>query len=380
MIYLDNAATSFPKAPGVAGALLRCLSESVGNPGRSSHGPARTAGELVFDVREKLAAFLSVPESERIALTKNATEALNIALLGFLRPGDAVAVGSLEHNAVMRPLRWLEASRGVRVIPFGCDRDGRPFPEEFEAALAARPALLVATLASNVSGALPPAAEMAEKCRKAGVRVGVDASQGAGHIPVSARELGADFIAFPGHKGLLGPTGTGALYTAPGFDPEPLLRGGTGSLSESESMPDFPPDRYEAGTLNVLGLAGLLASLKFLEETGIDAVRARESALTDRMVRALADIPGVRVHGPSPGAERAPVVSVTTDSLDAAKIAREFDRRGIAVRAGLHCAPAAHRALGTFGVGGTVRFSPGFFTAEEEIDEAVRALEEILTA
>jgi len=333
MIYLDNAATSYPKAPPVAEALARCLAEGAGNPGRASHRLARKASELVFDAREGLAALLSVDSPERIAFTKNATEALNIALLGSVRAGDTVAVSSLEHNAVMRPLRWLESARGVRITVFGCDRNGRPYPEELDAALAARPNLLVMTLASNVTGAEPPVAEIAERCRRQGIPVGVDASQAAGHRKISARELGASFICFPGHKGLLGPSGTGALYAAPGFDPEPMLHGGTGSLSEREHMPDFTPDRYEAGTLNVLGLAGLQASLSFIAETGVEAIRARESGLVDRLIRGLSEIPGIAVLGPGPGASRAAVVSVTAEGLTSSDIALELDRRDIAVRA-----------------------------------------------
>ena len=378
MIYLDNAATSNPKAPTVTTALLRYLEDGEGNPGRASHRRAREASEVVFETREKLAALLSVPDAERIVFTKNATEALNLALCGFLRAGDSVAVSSLEHNAVMRPLRRLEAFRGVKILVFGCDRDGRPHPEELEAALSIRPRLCVTTLASNVTGAILPVAEIAERCARDGIPVGVDASQAIGHQKISAPELGAAFIGFSGHKGLLAPTGTGALYAAPGFDPDPLVSGGTGSLSESERMPEFLPDRYEAGTLNVLGLAGLRASLSFLEETGIDRIRTRESEICDRLIQGFSDIPGLTTYGPHPGVERASVVSVTAERMSSADIALELDRRDIAVRSGLHCAPAAHRAIGTFDRGGTVRFSPGFFTTDAEIDETVRAMKEIL--
>ncbi len=378
MIYLDNAATSFPKAPTVAEALLRQLLECGGNPGRASHCMARGASELLFDAREETARLLGIRQAERLVFTKNATEGLNLAIVGSVRAGSTVAVSSLEHNAVMRPLRWLEATRGVRVRTFRCSEEGRPDPAELDAILAARPDLLVVTMASNVTGALLPVEEIAERCRRAGIPIGVDASQVVGHRPIAAHDMGISFLCFPGHKGLLGPTGTGGLYTSPGFDPEPLIRGGTGSVSESQVQPEFLPDRYEAGTANVLGLAGLLAAVRFISETGPEAIRARESALTDRLLRGLSDLPGIEVYGPPPGVERTPIVTVTAAGLSPADIAGELDRRDIAVRAGLHCAPAAHLSIGTFGMGGAVRFSPGFFTTDADVDETIRAMAEIV--
>lgn len=378
MIYLDNAATSYPKAPTVAEAVRLQVIEGGGNPGRASHSMARDASELLFDVREETARFLGISCAERLVFTKNATEALNLAILGSVRAGATVAVSSLEHNAVMRPLRWLEASRGIRVLTFGCDQEGRPDPAELDAVLAARPDLFIVTMASNVTGALLPVEEIAERCRAAGIPIGVDASQVAGHRPISADDMGVSFLCFPGHKGLLGPTGTGGLYAAPGFDPEPLIRGGTGSVSESETQPNFLPDRYEAGTANVLGLAGLLAAVRFLSRTGMDTVRARESAATERLLRGLAGLPGLKAYGPPAGADRTPIVTVTAQGLSSADIARELDLRDIAVRAGLHCAPAAHRSIGTFAEGGAVRFSPGYFTTDADVDATISAMEDIL--
>jgi selenocysteine lyase/cysteine desulfurase len=206
----------------------------------------------------------------------------------------------------------------------------------------------------------------------------VDASQGAGHLPLPVTDLGIPLLCFAGHKGLLGPTGTGGLYVQEGFEPEPLLRGGTGSASGSELQPDFMPDRLEAGTANLAGLAGLLASVQWLEATGIDAVRAREATLTDRLLRGLLALPGVAAPGPGPGVERAPVVSITVAGRDLGEIALELDRRDIAARAGLHCAPAAHRSIGTFQGGGTLRFSPGCFTTEAELDQLLHTMEALL--
>lgn len=377
MIYLDNAATSFPKAPGVAEAMVTCLQTAMGNPGRASHSGARAASELLFDARESIAALLEAANPERVTFTKNATEALNLAIMGTLRQGDFVAVSSLEHNAVMRPIRWLEATRGVRVLVLSLDADGKPTGGALDDMVAARPRLLILTAASNVTGAMPPIEDITACCKGAGICVGIDASQACGHRPLSMREIDADFICFPGHKALLGPTGTGVLYTAPGFDPEPLLRGGTGSMSESEIMPDFLPDCYDAGTANTVGVAGLLASIRFIARQGLTAMARREDQMTTRLLDGLSRLPGVRLHGPALGVPRAPVVSMTMDSFSVSDIALELDRRDIAIRAGLHCAPAAHRSIGTFERGGTIRFSPGYFTTDAEIDATIHAIDEI---
>jgi cysteine desulfurase family protein len=376
MIYLDNAATSHPKAPGVVEAVCRFMTEVGAAAGRSSHRPAQTASRLLFEARERCAGFLGFPEPDRLAFTKNATEALNLVLLGQVPHGGTVIASTLEHNAVMRPLRHLEAARGVRLrlVPF--DACGRPEPGALREALAGGADLFVLTAASNVTGALPPVAELAALCGRAGIPLCLDASQAAGHLEVPVG--GAAFVCFSGHKGLLGPMGTGGVYAAPGHQPPPLLRGGTGSASEREVQPDFLPDCYEAGTHNLPGLAGLLAAVDFLERTGPAAVERRESALCERLLRGALALPGVAAPGPPPGERRAPVVSLRIPGRDLGEIALELDRRGIAVRMGLHCAPAAHRSLGTFDEGGTLRLSPGFFTTEDEIDAALAALEEIL--
>jgi cysteine desulfurase family protein len=379
MIYLDNAATSFPKAPGVAGAVARCLEETGGNPGRAGHRLAREASRVLFRAREAAAALLGVPDPARLCFTKNATEALNLAILGRVPAGGTVAVGSLEHNAVMRPLRHLEAARGVRLRVLPLDPRGRHRSADLAAILAERPDLMVLNAASNVTGALAEVAEIAARCRTAGVPLCLDASQWVGHLPLSAAGLGVPLLCCPGHKGLLGPAGTGCFYAEPGYEPEPLVRGGTGSRSESELQPEDLPDRYEAGTANLPGLAGLLAAAEWLARAGVETVRRREADLTDRLVRGLAALPGVTVLGPPPGAERAPVVSITVAGRDLGELALDLDRRDIAVRVGLHCAPAAHRSLGTLQDGGTLRFSPGCFTTPEEIDTTLAALETLLT-
>jgi cysteine desulfurase family protein len=379
MIYLDNAATSFPKAPGVAEAVARCLTEVGGNPGRSGHRLDREGSRIVFQARESVCALLGIRAPERLCFTKNATEALNLAILGSVAPGGSVALGSLEHNAVMRPLRHLEAARGVRLLLVPFDACGRHDPDALRAALGARPQLMVLNAASNVTGGLAEVEEIAAGCRAAGVPLCLDASQWAGHLPLAADDLGLAMLCFSGHKGLLGPGGTGGFYAREGFEPEPLIRGGTGSASESEHQPEFLPDRYEAGTCNLPGLAGLLAAARWLAATGVAAVRRREAALADHLVRGLAGLPGVTVVGPGAGAGRAPVVSVSVPGRDLGELAQELDRRDIAARVGLHCAPAAHRSLGTFQAGGTLRLSPGWFTAEADLDRTLSTLEAILT-
>jgi cysteine desulfurase family protein len=384
VIYLDNAATSYPKAPGVAEAVARSLAELPGSPGRASHAYAREASGALYDARASLAAFIGavspgeVRGNERLVFTKSATEALNLAILGLVPEGGTVAASSLEHNAVMRPLRYLEAERGLRLIVFPCDASGRPEPGALAEALRARPSLLALTAASNVTGALPPLAEVSAACAAAGVPLLVDGSQLLGHLPLSVSELGLGLLAFSGHKGLLGPAGTGALWMAPGIEPEPLVRGGTGSASESEVQPDFLPDRYEAGTQNLASLSGLSVALAYLEAQSVSRIASREAALVGRLHSGLLSLPGVSVSGPPLGAPRAPLLSFVVEGLDSGEIARGLDARGIAGRMGLHCAPAAHRSAGTFSRGGSMRLSPGYFTTEGEIDETLAALKEIL--
>ena len=376
MIYLDNAATSHPKAPGVAAAVARCLEEGACSPGRGSHLLALAASRLLFEAREACAGFLGAPHSERLIFTPNATAALNLVLLGSVPPRGLVALSSLEHNAVMRPLRHLEASQGVRlrVIPF--DACGRPDPAGLREVLDQRPDLFVLTTASNVTGALTPVGEIAEQCARRGIPLCLDASQSLGHHPLPER---GQFLCFSGHKGLLGPTGTGGLLLGSGALPQPLWFGGTGSASELEVQPDILPDRFEPGTPNLPGLAGLQAALQFLASTGLPAIQAREAALCDELLRGLLALPGMVVHGPGPGEPRVPVVSLTLPGRDLGEVALELDRRGICTRVGLHCAPAAHRSLGTLGGGGTLRLSPGFFTTPQEIRDTLEVLEAILT-
>jgi len=382
MIYLDNAATSFPKAPGVAEEVARAIREIPGSAGRASHEGARAASEVLFYARREAAEFFGIPqnEEERLIFTKSATESINLAICGLVPPHGRVAVSDLEHNAVMRPLRFLEEKAGLRIMVFHCDRDGRPDQREVQKALGSRPDLVILSAASNVTGALPPVAELAEILSVVGPQppLLIDASQYVGHFEIPRSCLKHSLVAFSAHKGLLGPGGVGFLWLPPGITPEPLIRGGTGSASESEKQPGFLPDRYEAGTHNIAALAGLRAAVAYLKKETIAKIAAKEEALTQRLYNGLLALPGLTVSGPAPGVRRAPLVSFVVDGVDSAELALDLDRRGIACRVGLHCAPAAHRSAGTYALGGSIRLSPGCFNTEDEIDMTISTIKELL--
>lgn len=373
MIYLDNAATSHPKPEAVYRAADRYLRES-GNPGRGGHALARRAEAEVEAVRLRAARFFGAPDPERVVFTFNATDALNIALKGFLGPGDHVVTTVLEHNSVRRPLVSLAAARGVDHTKVSCDGEGRVDPEAVGKAITPRTALVALTWASNVTGALQPVAAVAEVCRRRGVRLLVDAAQTAGHIPIDVAATGINLLACSGHKGLLGPPGTGLLIVGPDVDLAPLREGGTGVRSDLEAQPDFYPQHLEGGTPNVPGIAGLGAGLAFLADVGLDKVAAREGALIAALYEGLTAVPGVTVYGPRGPGGRAGVISFNVAGWDPVEVAAVLDQSfGIACRAGLHCAPWAHEALGTL-PGGTVRFGVGYFNTLDEMAEAVRAV------
>lgn len=375
-IYLDHAATSWPKPPAVRDAILQCLNEVTGNPGRSGHAGAVAAARVVLRAREAVAALLGAPDPSRVVFTKNATEALNLAIFGLLNPGDHVITTSVEHNSVMRPLRYL-AGQGVDVTVLPCAPDGSLDPVLVTGALRRSTRLVVTTHASNVLGTLLPIAEIGAIARAAGVPYLVDAAQTAGAYPLQLAALPVDLLAFPGHKALLGPTGTGGLYIREGITLRPLLRGGTGSQSELEEQPDFLPDVYESGTLNVVGLAGLAAAAEYLAATGVVAVRAHEQALLDRFLRLARANPRIIMYGSGEPARQVGVVSLNLEGLLPSDTGLLLDRMyGIACRVGLHCAPAAHRTAGTY-PGGTVRFSFGFDTSTADVDMTLAALVEL---
>jgi cysteine desulfurase family protein len=375
-IYFDNAATSWPKPPAVRDALEAYFGFAGGNPGRSAHSMSVAAARVVAAARSALADLLGIVDPSRIALTRNATEALNLALYGLLKPGDHVVTTSMEHNSVMRPLRHLE-TQGVELTVVPCSPGGALDLDRVRRALRPTTRLLATIHGSNVTGALMPVEQLAKLAKARGIAYLLDASQTAGTIPIDVAALGIDLMAFPGHKGLLGPTGTGGLYIREGLDIDPLMRGGTGSDSALEWQPAFMPDRYESGTPNVLGLAGLAAGVGFLLSHGVARVAAHEHALRARFCAGATSIPGLRLYGPEVGVAACGVVSFTIDGLIPSEISMLLDQSfSILARPGLHCAPAAHQTLGTFPTG-TVRFGFGWANTEAEIDQALDALEEI---
>ncbi len=373
-IYLDNAATTFPKPPEVAAAMTRVLAEAAGNPGRGAHRMSLDASRIVLEAREAVAEMFGVGDPARVVFTANGTAALNLALFGFLVPGDRVVTTSMEHNAVTRPLRALE-ERGVRVVKVAGDRSGFVDPQRLmEACRAERTRMLVMVHCSNVTGTLQAVDELGPWCRREGVLLLVDAAQSAGLFPIHCEAGAIDLLAAPGHKGLYGPQGTGFLCLREGLVPQPLIYGGTGGNSQSDLPPAQLPERLEAGTVNTPGLAGLKAGIDFLREQGLERVREHEAALTDQLLEGLRRIPGISIFGPGDGRQRGGAVSFVLAGRDPAEIGFHLDRdHGILTRVGLHCAPDAHRTIGTF-PRGTVRVSPGFFNTPEEIAVLLAAL------
>ena len=380
-VYLDNAATSFPKPEATLEAMMRYQREIGGSPGRSGHRLSIEAGRMVHETREILARLFNVDDPLRIAFTKNATEALNIALIGLLKPGDHVITTGMEHNSVMRPLRFL-ASRGVELSVIPASERGEMDPDDMRAAFRANTRAVVMTHASNVTGTIMPVAEIGALTRARGdIVLCVDAAQTAGALPVDVAAMGVDLLAFTGHKSLFGPQGTGGLYVRKGLDEciAPLMRGGTGSRSEFEEQPNFMPDKYECGTPNTIGLAGLGAGAAYILEKGVETVRAKELELTRRFLNHLQEFGGdLALYGPVEAEKRISLISFNLRDITPSDAALFLDEQwNIMCRPGLHCAPAAHRAIGTFPQG-TVRFSFGFFNTEDHVDLAAEALQNLL--
>ena len=376
MIYLDNAATSWPKPAEVLQAMTEYLTHAGGNPGRSGHRLSIAAGRVVYDAREAVAELFNAPDPLRVIFTQNATHAVNIVLHGLLRPGDHVVTTGIEHNAVMRPLRALEQD-GIRLTVVPCGPEGALDPAAIRAAVAAGARLIVVNHASNVTGTLAPLAAITEIARRQDALVLVDAAQTAGVVPLDVSALGIDFLAFTGHKGLLGPSGTGGLvlgHRADAAGLRPFMRGGTGSRSESEEQPEDLPDKFESGTPNGAGIAGLAAGIRWVMAKSVAAIRAHEVSLTRQLADGLSAIPGVTVYGPSDATRRTAIVSFTVRNRRVSEIGFRLDEEyGILTRVGLHCAPAAHRTIGTFPEG-TVRLAPGVFTSREDVDAVLTAI------
>lgn len=376
IIYMDNAATSWPKPESVYQAVDRFNREIGASPGRGSHRKTIEAGFLLLEAREALAKLFNIGENSNIVFTVNVTTALNIALKGILNPGDHVIVSSMEHNAVARPLATLE-KMGVDISIIQCAPDGSLDPHDVKSGLRDNTRLISILHASNVTGTIMPVAEVGKIAHQAGALFLVDAAQTAGILPIDVEKQNIDILAFTGHKGLMGPQGTGGLYIRPGVEIRPLIEGGTGSLSELVHQPDFLPDRFESGTPNTPGIAGLGAGVKFLLETGVENIRKHEQELTDLLISGLKEIKGITIYGPGDGRKQTAVVSINLDGIDCGELSFLLDKKyGIISRSGLHCAPMAHKTIGTLHKG-TCRLSPGYFTTQDDINRVIRAIDEI---
>lgn len=380
-IYFDNAATSWPKPPAMMEAMARFNESIGGNPGRSGHRLSIEAARVVYEARERVAELIGSPDPLSIAFTKNATEAINCVLFGLLKPGDHVVTSGLEHNSVMRPLRFLER-QGVELSIIPCSPAGVLDPGDAMRAMKKRTKAIVVTHASNVTGTLLPLDALAKIAHEGGSIFVVDASQTAGSVPIDVIRTGIDILCFTGHKSLLGPQGTGGFYIRKGLEQrvQPFIRGGTGSASEFEEQPDFLPDRFESGTPNAIGLAGLAAGIRFVLDLGVERTREKEMHLTRRFLEGMAGIPGTILYGPQNARQRTAVVSFNIRGISPSELAFELDEQfAVLSRPGLHCAPAAHRTIGTFPEG-TVRFSFGHSTTEDEIRRGLEAVAQISAA
>lgn len=377
MIYLDNAATSFPKAESVYQALDRFARADLANPGRAGHKMALAAERALDDCRHLLNQLFHGIVPERFVFTLNCTDALNMAFKGVLRAGEHVITSDLEHNSVSRPLRAMELAGHIRLTRLRADGGGTVNPDDVRKAIAPDTRLIALTHGSNVLGTVQPIAEIGAIARERGVLFLVDAAQTAGVIPIDVQALQIDLLAFPGHKSLLGPTGTGALYVGPRAEVGPWREGGTGGDSASETQPREFPYFLEGGTPNVLGVAGLAAGIRHVAEQGLEKIHAHEVALVERLWRRLDELGGFEVFGHRDHSRRVGTLSFRSETLPAAEMGGILDQAfDIAIRPGLHCAPYIHRAIGTFPEG-AVRVSPGPFSTEDDIDRLAAALGEI---
>ncbi|MCF0141328.1 MAG: aminotransferase class V-fold PLP-dependent enzyme [Mogibacterium sp.] len=388
-IYLDNGATTFPKPKAVPDAVYNYMTNVGSNINRGTYETAYDLENVVFDTRQMLCDMFGAEDCKNVVFTKNITESLNFVLKGYLKSGDHVITSSVEHNAVMRPLVQLE-KEGVEFTRVPCTKTGELIIEELENCLKPNTRAIVMTHASNVCGTVMPLQKVGEFAKAHGLRFFVDCAQTAGVIPLNMKEMNIDALCFTGHKGLLGPQGIGGFILKEDMimEIDPIISGGTGSISHTEEIPDFMPDRFESGTMNLPGIVGLHAALNWINETGMDTILAHEMALTQRFIDGVADLEadgklleadGKLVLNGIHGTEnRTGVLSFDTLVRDAAEVAFELDSTyGIMTRVGLHCAPHTHKTLGTFPQG-TVRFSIGYWNTNEDIDEAVKALHELL--
>ena len=371
-VYLDNAATTYPKPEVTYEAVDGFMRDIGGSAGRSGHWRSVETGRMVYAAREAVASLLGAPDPLRLVFTRNATEALNLAIQGFLKPGEHVVTTSMEHNSVMRPLA-AAGSRGITSTAVRCAPDGRLDPPDLQKAIKPSTGLIILNHVSNVTGTIQPLDEVARIARAAGVPLLVDAAQSAGRLPVDISSSGVSLLAFTGHKELFGPQGTGGLYIGAGLDPEPLCFGGTGSRSSQLEQPAELPERYESGTLNAPGIIGLGAGADFAARVGVDVIQGK----TTEIASSLAEMKNVKVHGPADLRDRVGILALTFEGATPPEVAAALDSRfGIAVRAGLHCAPCAHQTIGTIATG-ALRVSLSYMNSADEIDYFLECLAEL---
>ncbi|MBO8158191.1 MAG: aminotransferase class V-fold PLP-dependent enzyme [Thermosyntropha sp.] len=376
MIYMDNAATTYPKPEAVYEAVDYFNRFLGANPGRGSNQQTLRAGSVLLEAREKIAQLFNITESSQIAFTLNITDALNTALRGILKPGDHIITTSMEHNAVARPVFAL-AEEGIEWTTVSCFSDGSLDPKKIVEAIKPNTKVICMLHASNLTGTIMPIAEVGKIAREHGIIFIVDTAQTAGVLSIDVEKQFIDVLTFTGHKGLLGPQGTGGIYVRPDIEIKPLRYGGTGSLSEYLEQPDIMPDLLESGTPNTPGIAGLLAGVQFILETGIENIRKHEQKLMDMLLCGLKEVPGIEIYGPLNVKKQTAVLAFNIKDIDCGDVSLVLDHEyGIITRAGMHCAPLAHKTIGTFEKG-ACRLSPGFFTTEEEIEKVIKAVHEI---
>mgnify|MGYP002647263993 CR=1 FL=1 len=369
MIYLDNAATTYIKPKGVAEA----VSKRYANPGRGGSKVSLVASGVVYECREKLCALLGIDKPQNIIFTSNTTDALNLAIKGIIHAGDHVILSGMEHNSVIRPV----ISTGAEYSVVKPNRFGMVSPSGYERLIKHNTKMIITTHASNITGTINPIREIGKLAKSRGILFLVDAAQTAGALPINVIKDNIDLLAIAGHKLLFGPQGTGALYIRDGLILTPLKEGGTGSMSESLMQPDFCPDRYESGTLNTNGIAGLSKGVEFIQNIGIDKIRQKEMRLTQRLINGLSGIKNVTIYGPKSSKEKTGIVSFNIENGDSVAIATELDSKfGIVCRGGLHCSALGHQSMGTLKTG-MVRLSVCHFTTEREVDKAIKAVKSI---
>ncbi len=375
MIYFDNAATSHPKPQAAIDEMLRALTIYNANPGRSGHDAAIEAARCVYDCRENIARLIGAETSDCVSFAFNCTDALNLAIKGILKTGDHVVSTMLEHNSVLRPLAGLASRKQISLTLLSPNPDGQIDPEDILRALQPNTALIAVTHASNVTGAIQPVAAIGNIAKERGIPYLIDGAQALGGLPVNMQKLGCTFYAFPGHKGLLGPQGTGGLYIRRGFSLNPFREGGTGTESDSMMQPGDPPERYESGTLNLPGIAGLRRSTEYAERN-LSSIMMHERELTTCLYEGMKAMPGAIVYTPEEESARAAIVSFNIGDMSSSELADALARRKIAVRGGLHCAPGTHSFLGTLRRG-AVRASIGHANTHEEVEALLRTVYEI---